>query len=82
MARGTFSHVLEARNHIKGPNTDGRRLAMYAFYASRGLAIPFELADNEEELAKYAQLDIDSLPSPPDARGGIDSDLMETLEDA
>lgn len=61
--KGELSHILEARNRKK-KNNDDRRVAMYAFYASRGLAIPFELADNQEELAKYENLDVDSLSAP------------------
>lgn len=76
MRKGKFSHVLESRVRIKGENRDPRRIAMYAFYASRGLPIPFELADNEAELAKFADFDTESLTAPPDIE-----DLIDTLED-
>lgn len=81
MSRQNLLSQFQDRNiKMKGQNVDARRVAMYAFYASRGDAIPFELADNEEELAKFADFDFDfdSLNTPEEPE---DDSYLELLDD-
>lgn len=80
MSRQNLLSQFQDRNiKMKGKNVDSRRVAMYAFYASRGDAIPFELADNEEELAKFADFDFDSLNTPEEPEDDSYLDLLEDV---
>jgi hypothetical protein len=80
--KGNLPHIFQDRNiKMKGQNVDARRVAMYAFYASRGDAIPFELADKEEELAKFADFDYATLVDPPEEFDDAVLDLLDETPD-
>lgn len=54
MAKGVFSRELVGSMIEVKKNSDERRVNMYRDYAARGLDIPFHLANDEKELAKYS----------------------------
>lgn len=75
--QNVLTQFMDSKIQTKGQNEDPRRVAMYASFASRGLAIPFELADNEEELAKYADITLDDLPADSDEDEMTEAEMLE-----
>lgn len=70
--RGVFSRELVGSIVPVKKNEDARRVALYSYYAQRGLPVPFELANDEKALEEFAETVIEDTIT--------DSDL-ELLED-